>query len=314
MPSASLTVQNFDIGARRRLFGTLLVLLFAILSAARDVIVGKMIQYFPPLEYAFFDALIAFFCFLLLNLGRGRALLRKIPSSLPVLLVLNFSTAAFWIGAILSLRYLEPAISSGLILGVCPIAAFLLEPLLFKTSLNSKVFPSLMILLLALVLMGLAALFEGGALSGLTRQNIIYGLMATFGTGLAIATSSLLAKKLYLNSWYPSEVLFVRMIFLAGLAGCYLITKKSADEASLFNDSQWQFAALVSIIGAALPLYLSLKGLEFISTTRFTVLLCTLPIFSFLFQLFDPRIEFSVIRLMSLLMMLAALVHVLRKE
>lgn len=60
---------------------------------------------------------------------------------------------------------------------------------------------------------------------------------------------------------------------------------------------------LVTVFGVMLPMYLLQKGIQYTSVFIVMMSLCFVPVFTFIFQLFDSRISFSYITLIGILLL-----------
>lgn len=69
----------------------------------------------------------------------------------------------------------------------------------------------------------------------------------------------------------------------------------------LLENIDW--IVLVTIFGVALPTYLLQKGIQYCEPFFVMMTICFIPVFTFAFQLFDPRIEWSTLSLIGIIML-----------
>jgi len=61
---------------------------------------------------------------------------------------------------------------------------------------------------------------------------------------------------------------------------------------------------LMTVIGVLIPMYLLQKGIQYCEVFLVMISLCFIPVFTFFFQLFDTRLQWSNITLMGVLLLL----------
>jgi drug/metabolite transporter (DMT)-like permease len=271
--------------------GAILVFLFVVAGAARDVFFGEVFQ-----RYRFFDIVV---------LGFGLATVLFVivvaltaPQQFAVLLrnwrtalLANLGTACAWLSYFFALKVLEPAAVQTIHAGTGAVTLVGLSALGLHISRPVAVRGAEKILHLGvfLVLLTLAGVVLAG-LSGVRGQTLadtVPGLVLAFASGVFISLTSDVTKRMHEHGVSAEAVLAVRfivMVCIAGTASWLEIGSGRAESLALADGE-----TLVRIAGAALalivvPLYVLQLGLVRTSAVTTWVVMALGPCLVFALQ------------------------------
>ena len=213
------------------------------------------------------------------------------------ILKLNIASAITFMGFYFALKYVEPAIVSSLEMGVAPL--FILVLMLFqrKTISIKKWLISIGTLCACLLLIW--AVINGE--SGITSQfpsNMFVGILASVVCGIGAVFCSEYSKQLSDLGWTSSMILAKRYI---GIIVISFIFTYDLTIPYFVDNIIW--ILFVTLIGVLIPNYLLQKGIQYTNTFLVMMSLSFIPVFTFLFQLFDTRIHFSIITCIGVLLL-----------
>jgi uncharacterized membrane protein len=273
--------------------GAILVLLFVVAGAARDVFFGEVFQ-----RHRFFDVV-------LIGFGLATALFLivvtvKAPSQFKVLarnwrtaLLANLGTACAWLSYFFALKMLEPAAVQTIHAGTGAVTLVGLSALGLHISRPVAVRPTEKFLHLGvfLVLLALACVVLAG-LSGVRERSTfdtVLGLILAFASGVFISLTSDVTKRMHEHGVSAEAVLAVRFIVIVGVAGAmsWLEAGSGAPIGDVATFAKIAGAALALIV---LPLYVLQLGRVRTSAVTTWVIMALGPCLVFALQALDGRI------------------------
>lgn len=276
--------------------GALLVLLFVVAGAARDVYFGTIFQ-----RHRFFDVVLigfgmAMVIFAIVVVLRMPHQLEALAQNWRTALLANLGTACAWMSYFFALKMLEPAavqtIHAGTgavtLVGLSAIGIHISRPVAvsgLEKILHVGVF-AVLIALGAVVMFGLSgvAVRAGG--------DTVIGLALAFASGVFISLTSDVTKRMHEHGVSAEGVLAVRFVVMVCVAATMswlgIGTGASINDLSTF--AQIAGAALMLIV---LPLYVLQLGLTRTSAVTTWVIMALGPCLVFALQALDGRIVAS---------------------
>jgi len=283
-PVQNLLVKNL---------GAVLVLLFVIAGAARDVYFGEIFQ-----RQRFFDVVVISFglatvIFALMVVVRMPHQLAALARNWRTAALANLGTACAWLSYFFALKMLEPAavntIHAGT--GAVTLVAASAMGLHISRPVAVRGLEKLLHLGVFLVLLCLAAVVLMG-LSGVRERalsDMSLGLVLAFASGVFISLTSDVTKRMHEHGVSAEAVLAVRFILMV----CVAATMSWLDVGG--GTPIADAGTLIRIAGAALilivlPLYVLQLGLTRTSAVTTWVIMALGPCLVFALQAFDGRI------------------------
>lgn len=276
--------------------GVVFVLLFVAATALRDVYFGWVFQ-----GYRFFDVILPAFAistvfFLVLVLVRMPGQFRLIRAAWKEAVLANIGSAAAWLSYFYALKLLEPSVVNTIHTGIGPITLAWLGVLGLHISSRARVRPiehaAHFGILMSLAALSAVVLFGvSGIGGGVTAANIL-GLFLALFSGVVIALTTDVTKRMHERGVTPSGVLAVRFIGIVVIAA--IVAASGTGEGQSLTDMG--ALAQVSAAGVCLivvPLYLLQAGIARISAISTWVLLALGPSLVFAAQFMDGRIDYS---------------------
>lgn len=202
------------------------------------------------------------------------------------LLKLNLTSVLAFMGFYFALKYIEPAIVSSLEMGVGPLFVLVIA---LRTRVHIPRIQWWIVLgTLGACLLLIYAIFSGN--SGVTEWRIenSWGIVTSIFCGLGAALCTIYSKQLSTLGWSSSMILskrFIAIIILSFIA--------TYDTLILYFLENIAWIMMVTIMGVLIPMYLLQKGIQYCETFIVMMSLCFIPVFTFFFQLFDPRLTWS---------------------
>lgn len=282
-------VTQKDINAY--LIGTISLVMSAILTAANQVYYAQKIQEISPFTFTFISFLITTIVFLLLSLKNSPGIRENTGKSFAKDLVfLNLSTALAFLTFYYALKYVEPAIVSALEMEAGPIFALLLT---YRSYTNKQFYKIDSIVSIGAFLGSLFLLWT--ALSGRSGLNyhsseFIIGICVSILCGFGAVLSAIYSKKLSNTGWTSSQILAHRSYAIIAISLSFSLFQKEIG-AQLLPHLNW--IIIISITGVILPLYMLQIGIKNCDTFFVMVSMTFIPIFTFMFQILDPRVLWS---------------------
>ncbi len=285
------------------LFGILLILLFDLFSAAKEVYAANLLQDIPPYFMIFVCFLItaAYFNFIKVkNISSHWELIQK---NWKDVFWLNVSTFGSWFGFFYAIKFIEPAVATTITIAVGPLLTVSVGHYLRP---GSQVFRSEMVssigIFLSIVLLGLITYFGKSGMGELNKFHSLVGLLAAFICGISMVGNTFFGKRLNEKGWSAAQVMTVRFFILLIISGslCWVHT----DGIDLFFSNAMSLV-LIAILGLIIPLYCLQLGIERTEPIIVSLVLSIVPLFTFLIQFMDRRLTSSIYSLSTIVLVLA---------
>lgn len=148
--------------------------------------------------------------------------------------------------------------------------------------------------------------------SGITSQmssEMIIGIMASILCGIGAVFCSEYSRELNDRGWTSSMILSKRYIAIIVISFIF-----TYDLIISYFVENIIWILIVTVGGVLIPNYLLQKGIQYTNTFLVMMSLSFIPVFTFLFQLFDLRIQFSVVTTIGIGLLFICGVSSLREE
>ncbi|GGF26883.1 hypothetical protein GCM10010954_27410 [Halobacillus andaensis] len=270
--------------------GTLFLLFSAVLTAGSNVYYSNQVQHISPFTFTFISFFITALFFHAVQLSNYSGKSRVRTNNLKDMIGINLSTAGVFMSFYFALKYIEPAIVGAIEIGVGPMSSLIIVRIFYRQSVNKvDVVTGIGAFIGSLFL--IFATLQGN--SGVAFSSIplaAAGLVSAALCGFFAALAAIYSKKLSEAQWSTSKILAHRFYAIIVLSLIF-----SIQQGGLLGQltSNWAWILVVSIIGVALPLYFLQVGIQHSDTFFVMMSLSFIPIFTFAFQFFDPRISTS---------------------
>ncbi|WP_100399030.1 DMT family transporter [Bacillus sp. FJAT-44742] len=283
------------------LIGTLFLIGSAVLTSINQVFYANQVQTISPFTFTFISFLITAVFFIVISKKKGGKVKKLDSQCKKNFIYLNLSTALAFMSFFYALKYVEPAIVSAIEMGVGPMFALVLAkaatPKVKTLRLDSTVAWGTLAGSLLLVW----ATFTGrSGLNFVPSSEFIFGVAASLLCGFGAVLAADYSKKLSVKGWGSSYILAHRFYFII-VASLVLSILEGDLGAHLSNHLLW--IIIVSVLGVLLPLYMLQVGIKHCDTFFVMVSIAFVPIFTFVFQLLDPRIAWSNTTLIGILIL-----------
>lgn len=292
------------------LAGPLLVLLFALSQAFRDVFFGHVFQHLN-----FFAVILLAFglstaIFSVVTLIRGPGNFAKLNGHFATVLVANVTTAAAWTCFFFALTNLDPAICNTIHSAMGPLTVVALGARGFALA-KRGVIGRVEYAGYAGIAASVAALWcvVVSGYSGLPMKNLaasVAGLVLLSVSGASITVSLLYCKRLQDSGVGADALTAVRYAVLILLAGTITFWNGRLGGA----ETGWQLAILLSatVMLIILPLYALQLGIGRTSPLTAQVIRALGPVFVFAMEQLDGRVRYSAPTLICILIYSASVV------
>ncbi|MBV7262657.1 DMT family transporter [Photobacterium sp. WH77] len=277
--------------------GVMFVLTFDVLSAAQSVWLGSLLQGVKIYNILFVNFAIISLTFALMNHFNKKDKATITIKDSFLFLVLNIGTLGSWLFLYISLKYIEPALTAATIYGINPLATLLVSLIVWKAfSELSKA--KLFVSILTIGCMVIVGLTVTGGYSSVTNDGhheLTLGFIMAIMTGFCMAIVNVISKKIYENGFNLYQLMSMRF-FLLLVVSFYM-------GSNIVNDIQEHAFAFVviAILGNVIPLFMLQKGIALIPPRQVSYLLLLTPLFVFLFQYFDSRLQLSFYSLLAIM-------------
>lgn len=302
-PEASLTGNATLVSGSS---GILYVAAFLVLANANAVFSGNLLQQLHPFTFLFWSFAISsgfFLTRLLLSAGtRGLAIGVSASGSL---LVLNFTSALNWIGYFYALRYIEPAIVSAIMGGLGPVSTILLERVVRRRQLPVYTYVVAMGILSGTALLAWASLVGLAGVHPINVNDTLIGLAAAATGGASQALNTIATKQLGERSWTATRIMAHRFYLLIIVAA---VLAYSGPGFVIASSMQVGGLVIATLIGVIIPLWLLQRGILLSEPFTVAALLAWAPLLTYIFQVFDVRIQWSVTSALGCAMIVLATV------
>ena len=289
--------MNTYIQEKRNIYviGVLSLLVSAILTSVSQVYYANRVQVVHPFLFtgiSFFITMI-YFQFVVLN-QRVKTVWNE--AAIP-LVKLNLASILAFMGFYFALKYIEPAIVSSLEMGLAPLFVLLL-------AVRQKIQIKRVQWWIAISTIGacfvlIAAVFSGQSAVIQWGRYSVLGIIASIICGLGAVLCTLYSKKLSELGWTSSMILAKRFygIILLSIIATY-------DVLLGYFLSNIGWILIMTVLGVLVPMYLLQKGIQYCEPFIVMMSLCFVPVFTFFFQLFDTRLQWSTLTFVGVLLLL----------
>ena len=275
--------------------GVVSLILSAILTSVSQVYYANRVQAVHPFWFTGISFFITTLYFQMFAFKQQSAI--KWNKATSILLKLNAASALTFMGFYFALKYIEPAIVSSLEMGLGPLFVILLA-IKQKHHINkTKVSIAIGTLVACLIL--IYAVFAGKSALITWNKFSLLGILASIFCGLGTVLCTLYSKQLSELGWTSSMILskrFYGIIFLSLIATYDVILDY------VIGNIGW--ILLMTLLGVLVPMYLLQKGIQYCTPFFVMMSLCFIPVFTFFFQLFDTRLQWSNITFLGVFLLL----------
>ena len=288
--------------------GPILILLFCLSQAFRDVYFGKVFQgvdFFAIILLAFLASTILFTAIPLL---RDRSAFGKLRGHGRTVLMMNIFTALAWSCYFFGLSHLEPSLVNTLHSGMAPLTILVLAAFGFRLARTGSIgwweYAGYAGIALSLVAVSWVVLAGRSGLATGNEATALLGLVALLVSGVSITISLLYCKRLHDHGVNAEVVTAVRYVLLILIAGGVVWHKGKLDGIGSLGEA----AALTGLatLLIVLPLYAFQVGIALTTPLTANVLRSLGPVFVFGLQQIDGRLSMSAPTLICILVYSAA--------
>lgn len=203
------------------------------------------------------------------------------------LLKLNIASAITFMGFYFALKYVEPAIVSSLEMGIAPLFILILMLIQRKKISVKKWMISIGTLVACFILIGGIISGKSGVASQISSEMLI-GIIASILCGIGAVYCSEYSRELSNRGWTSSMILSKRYIAIILISFIF-----TYDLIIPYFVEHIIWILIVTFGGVLIPNYLLQKGIQYTNTFLVMMSLSFIPVFTFFFQLFDTRLQFS---------------------
>ena len=277
------------------MIGVIALLSSAIFTALSQVYYANRVQTVHPFLFtgvSFFITALYFQWF-----ARKQKLPHQWHKTKLPLLKLNLASALTFMGFYFALKYIEPAIVSSLEMGIGPLFVIVIA-LAQKQTVKPANWVIAVGTLTTTLLLVYAVLTGQSATAMQWNMNVALSVIASIACGLGAVLCSIYSKQLSNAGWTSSMILSKRFY------GIILLSFFSTHDliyAYLMENILWILA--VTFLGVLVPMYLLQKGIQYCETFLVMMSLCFIPVIVFFFQFFDPRLQWSSLTLLGVLLL-----------
>ncbi|MER2000590.1 MAG: hypothetical protein ABS882_12505 [Lysinibacillus sp.] len=271
--------------------GVTALLLSSILTALSQVFYASKVQAVHPFIFTGISFLLTTLYFQSFTSKAGVSVNWR--KSWYPLVKLNAVTAVTFMGYYFALKYVEPAIVTSLEIGVAPLFMLLQRQEISRL----KWFVSFGTLAACSILIFGVLSGSSGVTEQISIQTLI-GLIASVICGIGAIYCTEYSKVLNKIGWTSSMILSKRYYVVIVLS--FAVTY---DQIILYFMDNIGWILLVTALGVIAPSYFMQKGVQYTNTFLVMMLLGFIPVFTFFFQLFDSRLQYSIITLVGVLLL-----------
>lgn len=292
------------------MLGPLLVLLFCVSQAFRDVYFANLFQgidFFAIILIAFLTSTVIF---AVVAFVRDPRELRKLRGDIAAVAAMNLTTSLAWSCYFFALTHIEPSIVNTIHSGMGPLTVATMGALGFKLaqSKNLSRGEAVSYAGIGLSLVALWWVVLTGR-SGLPVENMpatLAGLALIVMGGASITVSMLYSKRLHDQGVSSEAVTAVRYLALIMLAGAVEAHKGSLG--GIAGAAQIATLSMVTTVLIVLPLFALQVGIARTRTLTSNTIRALGPVFIFALQQFDGRTRYSTPTLACILLYSASVV------
>nr|WP_241391679.1 hypothetical protein [Yersinia frederiksenii]ULG19789.1 hypothetical protein 49p1_00071 [Yersinia frederiksenii] len=269
--------------------GAIFILLYSVMSAAKEVAIGHVVQNIDP-------NLLVFLSFGFVILIFNADVIWNFPSfakgwqiffnNFREIALLNLETALAWGCFFWAVRYLEPAVVSAVTVGISPFFSQLFG---IERDNNRNVVIRVFFSSITSLFLLIATYLGFSAMGEVSLGTFLVGTLLCGLGGAAIALVTSRSRRLYKRGYNPFDLMRTRFVLLVCISGlATFIFDEFGAEPRTFS-----LAGIIAIFGISIPLLSLQKGLERCGSTTALLIISCAPGFTWLFQLFDPRLHYS---------------------
>ena len=263
--------------------GIIVLLGAALLTSASQVFYAHQVQTIHPFLFTGISFFLTTVFFQLLSF---RAPKKVHKGTLIPIIQLNIASAITFMSFYFALKYVEPAIVSSLEIGIAPLFVLAMH-VLRKMSIPSRNW-----LIAAGTLLACIILIFGTSQSSLFQEGVIHyviiGLIASCICGIGAVYCADYSKTLSDLGWSSTKILSQRYLLIIFISFFF-----TYDLIIPYFKENISWIVVMTIFGVLLPNYLLQKGIQYTNTFLVMMSLSFIPIFTFIFQRIDTRIDFS---------------------
>lgn len=289
-----ITVGNIRL-SKSMAIGSSFLLLSALLISISQVYYANQVQGVHPFLFTGVSFFITAIMFNVIALKQRKQLeqlnqLKAPAKSLVDWFMLNGSSVLAFMGFYYGLKFIEPAIVSSLEMGVGPFFVIVVTAMMAKKKLHATRSQWLIVLgtFAASLLLILTAVLGLSGVNITTNIDFVFGITASVICGLGAVLCAIYSKRLSNAGWTSSSILAHR--FYAIIILSFVLTY---DLLPTYFMQNIDWILLVTVFGVTIPTFLLQKGIQYCEPFVVMMSLCFIPAFTFIFQLFDPRIMWS---------------------
>lgn len=270
--------------------GGVYIFFYVIMCAISNVFVNHTTRTIDPVVTLFYTSIFTIVFFLVLNLGELTSNIVLIKKNKKSILWLNLLNAIIWFVIFFSLKVLSPSVFACLFLGAIPINLFVIELKKSNVSNKKNVITALFLLIIFLLMLFLVSYDMGGNNS---IQILKYGTLVTVVGGMVAAFVMKISKELAVKNLSASMVVSLRfygLLVISFIMGILNPTQLLIGSTALIE------LLVLALTSMALPLFLLQKALKTLSPLYASIMITTIPILTYLFQLVTGYYLFSVVK------------------
>lgn len=275
------------------LVGIGFVLMYNIFSSIKEVVSGNLVQTLSPFLLVVITFGFAAIVFQIIALTKYRQEYNKPFHNLNTLIKVNLSTVGAWIGFFYGVKYLEPAIVSTLIAGIGPSIATIYQSTFRHTGVKNPIenYSSLGILSCSILLVWFS-LTGRTAVETMNYIDISKGVSLTVISSICVVITTFYTKEFSSKGCSPITIMAHRFYLLipVSLIAFFLTTTGPVSVVK-----ELPIILYIAVFGATLPLLLLQYGIKLCEPVMVVTLLAIAPLFTYLFELADPRLEISIL-------------------
>lgn len=286
--------------------GIYALLTSAILTSVSQVFYANQVQTVHPFLFTGISFFITALYFQIFSLKQKTKVNWKEDKK--PLLKLNIASAITFMGFYFALKYVEPAIVSSLEMGIAPLFILILMVIQRKNISSKKWIISVGTLTACLILIWAVISGESGIASQISSKMFI-GIIASILCGIGAVYCSEYSRELSDRGWTSSMILSKRYIAIILISFIF-----TYDLIIPYFVENIIWILIVTLGGVLIPNYLLQKGIQYTNTFIVMMSLSFIPVFTFLFQLFDIRLQFSFVTAIGVLLLFICGISSLKDE
>ncbi|KFM95693.1 DMT family transporter [Bacillus clarus] len=273
------------------LIGVGFVLIYNILSSIKEVVSGHVVQTISPFLLVTMAFGFAFVFFQILSFFKYKNEYKKPFQDYSTLIKVNISTVGAWIGFFYGVKYLEPAIVSTLIAGIGPAIATIYQGFFAsKRNINPVENYSAFGILICSILLVWISLNGMTSVNSVNYIDITKGVILTFISSVCVVITTFYTKKLSGLGCSPMTIMAHRFYLLIPISLiAFLIT--NTQKVNILENLP--IIIYIAVFGATIPLLCLQYGIKYCTPIMVVTLLAIAPLFTFLFEIADPRLNLS---------------------